>query len=89
MAFYDSPARKRAARAMDGSILLLTVLLVVQVWLLMASVESWLAGHRDVAVPAAILSGALFAGCAGLSTLARRTDRTPRRFGPNELRDRP
>ncbi|WP_321473377.1 DUF6755 family protein [uncultured Paludibaculum sp.] len=78
MAFYDSPTRKRAARAMDGAMLLLVVLLVVQVWLLMASVESWLAGHRQVVLPAMLLSGFLFAGCVGLLALARRTDKTAR-----------
>jgi len=64
------PAAKRAGRAMDGAMMLLVVLLVVQIWLLMASVESWLAGHRGVALPAAILSGVLFSGCAGLVRLA-------------------
>lgn len=30
MALYDSPARKRAARAMDGAMLMIVILLVVQ-----------------------------------------------------------
>ncbi len=81
MALYDSPARKRAARAMDGAMLLIFILLVLQVWLLMASVESWLAGHRQVVLPAMLLSGSLFAGCVGLLALARRTDRTLHRPG--------
>ena len=84
MAFYDSPARKRAARAMDGAMLLIVVLLVVQVWLLTASVELWLAGHRQVALPAVVLSGCLFAGCVGLSSLANRADRSA---GPRGTRD--
>ena len=75
MAQYDSPVRKRASRAIDGALLLLVVLLIVQVWLLMSSVESWLAGHRGVALPAAILSGILFAGCVALLFLARRANR--------------
>ena len=87
MALYDSPARKRAARAIDGALMLLVILLVVQVWLLMASVESWLAGHRDVALPAMLLSGTLFAGCLGLSALARRTDRTANLLGSKEPKD--
>ena len=86
MAFYDSPARERAARAMDGAMLLIVVLVVVQVWLLMASVESWLAGHHQVALPAMLLSGVLFAGCAGLLALSRRTDRTARMSGPGQRR---
>ncbi|MCC7233950.1 MAG: hypothetical protein IT163_01525 [Bryobacterales bacterium] len=76
-----SAARKRAARAMDGATILLIVLLIVQIWLLMASVESWLAGHRGVALPAALMSGALFCGCVGLVMLAHRAGRTARTPG--------
>ena len=46
MAFYDSPVRTRAAKAMDAVLALLIILLVVQLWLLTASVELWLAGHQ-------------------------------------------
>ena len=35
-------------------------------WLITAALESFLAGHLEVAVPAAILSGLVFAACAGL-----------------------
>ncbi|MCC6293686.1 MAG: hypothetical protein IT164_13630 [Bryobacterales bacterium] len=76
-----SAARKRATRAMDGAMILLILLLVVQIWLLMASVESWLAGHRGVALPAAIISGVLFCGCVGLVMLAHRAGRTARTPG--------
>ena len=76
MAFYDSPLRRRAARALDAVLVLLVILLVVQVWLLMASVELWLAGHRDVALPAAAVSGLLFAAGIGLMMLVRRTERS-------------
>lgn len=79
MALYDSPVRKRAARAMDGAMLLIVILLVIQVWLLTASVELWLAGRRQVVLPAMLLSGSLFAGCVGLLALARRTDLTVHR----------
>ena len=79
----SSPARKRDGRAMDGAMMLLIVLLIVQIWLLMASVESWLAGHRGVVLPAAIMSGVLFCGCLGLVILANRTGRSaePARTG--------
>jgi hypothetical protein len=63
---------------MDGAMMMLIVLLVVQIWLLMASVESWLAGHSGVALPAAIMSGVLFAGCLALVLLAGRSERTAR-----------
>lgn len=87
MALYDSLARKRAARAMDGAMLLIVILLVVQVWLLMASVESWLAGHRQVVLPAMLLSASLFAGCVGLLALAHRADQTARPMAPKNPSD--
>ena len=67
--------------------LMIVILLVVQVWLLMASVESWLAGHRQVVLPAMLLSGFLFAGCMGVLALAHRADRTARPSGPKNPRD--
>lgn len=75
MPLYNSPASKRAAKARDAVLALLVVLLVLQVWLLTASVESWLAGHHEVAIPAAIVSGLLFACGAGLMVLTRRAER--------------
>jgi nitrate reductase gamma subunit len=78
MAFYNSPVRERAAKATDAVLALLVILLVLQVWLLSASVELWLAGHHEVAVPAAAVSGLLFAGGAGLMILMRRTERRAR-----------
>jgi len=78
MALHDSPMRKRTARAMNGALMLIVVLLIVQVWLLMASVESWLAGHRGVALPAALISGGLFGCAAGLMAFMRGADRKAR-----------
>lgn len=85
MALYDSPARKRAAQAMDGAMFLIVILLVIQIWLLTASVELWLSGRRQVVLPAMLLSGSLFAGCVGLLALARRTDRTFHRPGEKDI----
>lgn len=79
MGAYNSPLQKRAGRALSGALALIVVLLVVQIWLLMASVESWLAGHHEVALPAAIISGVLFATSLGLLILIRKTERTGRR----------
>lgn len=79
MGGYNSPLRKRAGRALSGALALIVVLLVVQIWLLMASVESWLAGHHEVALPAAIISGVLFAISVGLLALIRKTEQTGRR----------
>ncbi len=56
----------RGLTALDGAISLIAILLVVQMWLLTATLEAFLAGHYEVVVPAAILSGLLFAACLGL-----------------------
>ena len=78
MTVQDAPVRKRAGKAVDAVLALLVILLVLQVWLLSASVELWLAGHHDVAIPAAAVSGLLFACGAGLMMLMRRTERRAR-----------
>lgn len=60
---------RRAARsltALEGALSLIAVLLVVQMWLLTATLEAFLAGHDDAAIPGAILSGLLFAASFGL-----------------------
>lgn len=43
--------------AIDGSLALTAVLLVVQMWLLTASLEASLSGHREAALPGALFSG--------------------------------
>ena len=56
----------RGLVAIDGALALIAVLLVVQMWLLTAALESHLAGHHETALPAAIASGVLFLACLGL-----------------------
>lgn len=52
--------------SIDGALALIAVLLVVQMWLLTAALESHLAGHHETAVPAAAVSAVLFLACLGL-----------------------
>ena len=70
----------RSLTAIDGAIALIAVVLVVQMWLLTATLESFLAGHHEAAVPAALLSGGLFAGCFGLFLFIGRADKAARRL---------
>jgi len=63
---------------MDGAIALIAILLIVQMWVLTASLESFLAGHFGVALPAALVSGALFTGCWALYRFFARVDRESR-----------
>jgi len=65
--------------AVNGALGMTVVLLVVQMWLLTATLEAYLAGHRDTAIPGAIVSGVLFAACAALHLFVGRVDRRARR----------
>ena len=68
------PARRHGLTAIDGALALIALLLVVQMWLLTATLESYLAGHHDVVLPAAIISGVLFLIRAVLYLFVRRID---------------
>ena len=70
---------RRGLTAIDGAIALIAILLIVQMWLLTATLESFLAGHRDVALPSALVSGLLAAACFGLYLFVRGVDREERR----------
>jgi hypothetical protein len=66
--------RPRALTAIDGALTLVAVLLIVQIWLLTATLETFLAGHRAAALPGAIVSGLLFAACFSLYAFVLRVD---------------
>ncbi|MEO6325484.1 MAG: DUF6755 family protein [Thermoanaerobaculia bacterium] len=71
-------AERRGLTAIDGVIALIVLLLVVQMWLLTATLETVLAGHAEAALPAAIVSGVLLLSAAGLALFVRRIDRDAR-----------
>jgi hypothetical protein len=58
----------------DGAMLLIVILLIVQMWLLSATLEAYLAGHREAALPGAVISGLLFAACLALYFFVERVD---------------
>lgn len=66
--------RRGGLTAIDGAIALIAILLIIQMWLLAATLESHLAGHSEPILPAAILSGILFSACGGLFLFIRRID---------------
>jgi Cu/Ag efflux pump CusA len=70
---------QRAMTAISGAVALLVILLMVQIWLLTATLESFLAGHRGTALPAALISGVLFLACMGIYLLVDRLDREARK----------
>lgn len=53
---------------------MIAVLLIVQIWLLSAALESFLSGNRRTALPAAIYSGVMFLICSGLYAFVNRID---------------
>ncbi len=72
------PPQTRGLTAIAGAMSLIAVLLIVQVWLLSAALESFLAGHRETALPAAVFSGVMFLICLGLYVFVDRVDREVR-----------
>lgn len=71
--------QSRGLTAIDGAMALIVILLIVQIWLLSATLESYLAGHREAAVPGAIISAILFVACLGLYRFVDRIDSEIRR----------
>jgi len=70
--------QRRGLVAIDGAMALIVILLVVQMWLLSATLETYLAGHTGAVVPAAIFSGLLFSSCLALNLFVDRVDQRSR-----------
>lgn len=68
-------SKPRGTSAIDGAMALIVVLLIVQMWLLSAALDTYLAGHRETATPAAIASGLLFLICGALYRFVIRIER--------------
>ena len=68
--------RRRRRAAIDAAMAFVIVLLVVQMWLLTATLESYLAGHRSVAGVAFAVSVCLFLLCGALYLLVARLDQS-------------
>ena len=75
----EDKAHGRGLVSIDGALALIAVLLVVQMWLLTAALESHLAGHYETAVPAAILSAVLFGAALALFLFVEALDMEVRR----------
>ena len=68
--------RRRRRSVIDAAMAFVIVLLIVQMWLLTATLESYLAGHRGVAGTAFAVSLGLFLVCGALYLLVARLDRS-------------
>lgn len=76
-----SNVRDQFLVAIDGCLALTAVLVIVQMWLLTASLEAHLSGHDESAIPGAVFSALLFAGNCGLYTFVRSLERRSRKNG--------
>jgi hypothetical protein len=70
----DLPPKTRGLTAIAGAMCLIAVLLIVQIWLLSAALEAFLASKHHSALPAAIFSGLMFLACFGLYLFVDRVD---------------
>jgi hypothetical protein len=70
-------ARKKRRVAIDAALLFVVILLITQMWLLTATLESYLAGHAGVALPGFVMSAVLFLACFAIYRLVVRLDRRP------------
>ena len=88
----SGPARRRRRVAIDAAMVMVVLVLMVQMWLLTATLESYLAGHRDAALPGLLASATLFGVCVFLYRLVLKVDRlperedSPQRHGPGPWR---
>lgn len=73
-ASVNMPPKTRGLTAIAGAMSLIAVLLIVQIWLLSAALEAFLAGKHHSALPAAIFSGVMFLACFGLYLFVDRVD---------------
>jgi hypothetical protein len=70
----DAPPKTRGLTAIAGAMSLIAVLLIVQVWLLSAALESFLEGNHHTALPAAFFSALMFVICFALYLFVDRVD---------------
>ncbi len=75
----EIPHHGKGLTAIDGAMALNILLLLVQVWLLTATLEAYLDGHQETALPGAIVSGLLFLACLALYLFVDRLDAESRK----------
>lgn len=75
----SNPVRRKRRVAIDAAMAFVIILLMTQMWLLTATLESYLAGHRSAAFPGVLISAAISGVCLGLYRLVVRLDKLPER----------
>jgi hypothetical protein len=79
MANLERSKQRRGLVAIDAAMAVIITLLVVQIWLLNATLETFLAGHKGAVLSAAIFSGIAFLGCLALDFFVTRVDQESRK----------
>jgi F0F1-type ATP synthase assembly protein I len=74
-----APRHKQDLVVIDGALALIAILLIVQIWLLSATLEAYLGGGSRAVLPAALVSVVIFLACLGLSLFVGRVDQQSRR----------
>jgi cytochrome c oxidase assembly factor CtaG len=69
--------RRQRRKVIDAAVIFVIIVLMTQMWLLTATLESFLAGHTGVALPALLVSVVLFGAAFLLYRLVVRLDRQP------------
>lgn len=77
-----TPARRpftRAQRAtiIDGMLVFVLIVVVLQLWLLTATMNAWLGGDEAIVWPGLVVSGVGLVLNVGLLVYVRRLERTP------------
>jgi len=79
MANFERSKQRRGLVAINGAMALIVILLIVQIWLLSATLENFLADHKGAVLPAAIFSGLVFLGCLALDFCVTQVDQESRK----------
>jgi hypothetical protein len=79
MANLEASKQRRGLVAIDRAMAVIIILLIVQIWLLNATLETFLAGHTGTVLRAAIFSGLVFLGCLALDLFVTRVDQELRK----------
>jgi hypothetical protein len=78
MANLEGSKERRGLVAINGAMAFVVIFLIVQIWLLSATLEAFLAGHRGAVLPSAVFSGLISVGCLTLNLIVIRVDQESR-----------
>ena len=78
MANLERSKQRRGLVAINSAMALIVIFLIVQIWLVSATLETFLEGHKGAVLPSAVFSGLIFIGCLTLDLFVIRVDQESR-----------